>query len=216
MFFRAPIGLSEHIAQPRSPVGSLAHIPPQVRPFVEGNPGRIIRMNVLRKTETHPVQAAFRLKSSKQAIPHDQAARMVAVDAAGVRSMVHAMMRRCVENHFERTERTHYFGVNPELIEQTDGLHGEHHYRVKTNQWEPHPENPTCERACPTLAKSSGQVVALGGVMNDVGSPEKAAFVAGAMKPVIAEFVREEQQHPDPPLVAQIENPKAIDKPKDG
>jgi hypothetical protein len=35
---------------------------------------------------------------------------VVAVDVADVRTMVHAVMRRCAQDHFQGPERSHQFG----------------------------------------------------------------------------------------------------------
>jgi len=48
----------------------------------------------------------------------------------------------------------------------------------------------------------------------DVRCPEQAAFMAHSMEPVVAEFIREKEQHPYPPLQAQSEYPEAIEQTK--
>src|SRR5262249_7609 len=68
------------------------------------------------------------------------------------------------------------------------------------------PEDETGEASGPRLAQRGGKVVALRGVMDHVRGPEKTAFVAHAMEPVVAEFVAEEEQDPGPPLKADRKN----------
>jgi len=43
-----------------------------------------------------------------------------------------------------------------------------------------------------------------------VRRPEEAALVAGAVKPVVAELVAEEEQYPRPPLETDRENGEAM------
>ena len=50
--------------------------------------------------------------------------------------------------------------------------------------------------------------------MYDMRCPEQAAFMAHSVEPVVAEFIREKEQHPQPPLVAEGEDPKAIEQTK--
>jgi hypothetical protein len=48
--------------------------------------------------------------------------------------------------------------------------------------------------------------------MYDMRRPKQAALMAHSMEPVVADFIREEEQHPHSPLVAESEHPKAIEK----
>src|SRR6516164_696861 len=47
-------------------------------------------------------------------------------------------------------------------------------------------------------------------MVNDVGSPEEAAFMAGAVEPVITEFIAEKEQDPRPPRKADRKNREAM------
>jgi len=77
-------------------------------------------------------------------------------------------LRNGVKHQFERAQRTYQFGVDPELVEQADRLHGQHHHRRKSQPWEPHPEDPARECSRPALAERGREVIALGGVMYHV------------------------------------------------
>src|SRR6266404_4253862 len=96
------------------------------------------------------------------------------------------------------------------LIQQAYRLHGQHHDRTETDRRKPtngsHSQNtnpvsvpvPLCRNAVDRLYR-------LGGVTYDVRCPEQAAFMAHSVEPVVAEFIREKEQHPQPPLVAEGE-----------
>ena len=51
--------------------------------------------------------------------------------------------------------------MNPELIQQANRLHGQHHHRRKADQWQPQPEDECHEAAGPGLPQRRSQVVAL-------------------------------------------------------
>jgi hypothetical protein len=66
----------------------------------------------------------------------------------------------------------------------------------------------------PGLSQGGTQVVPLRRMMHYVRRPEEATFMAGAMKPVIAEIVGEERQYPCPPGVSDLQDREAVDKVK--
>jgi hypothetical protein len=96
---------------------------------VKGDPHRIVGVYVLGQAETRQILSSLLgLESSEQAIPNDKRAGVIAIDAAWVRSVVYPMMRGCIQHHFKWAERAHQLGMDPELIQEADGLHGQHHH----------------------------------------------------------------------------------------
>src|SRR5215469_13018948 len=67
--------------------------------------------------------------------------RWLRVDLPGIRAVMHAMMRRGIQNGLERPERTDQFRVDPELVEQAHGFHRHDHYRSEADDGQPQPEN---------------------------------------------------------------------------
>ena len=66
--------------------------------------------------------------------------------------------------------------------------------------------------AGPSLAESGAEVIALRRMMDYMRRPEKTAFMTAAMKYVVGEIFGEEQQHPGPPLVSDIEDGEAMNE----
>ncbi len=126
---------------------------------------------------------------------------------------MNAMMRRRVKERFHRPEGADQLRVNPELVKQADGLHGHHHDGWETNQRQPQPENEAERNAAgPRLAESGAEVITLRRMMDYMRSPEKTAFMATAMEDVVGEIFGEEQEHPGPPLVSDMEDGEAMDE----
>src|SRR5208282_964257 len=86
----------------------------------------------------------------------------------------------------------------------------------KTKDGQPNPEDETHEAAGPGLPERGGEVIALGGVVHDVRSPEETALVADAVKPVVAELIPEKKQEPSPPLVANGEDGETVEVSENG
>lgn len=132
---------------------------PDIDPFMKSDAERIIRIDVLRQPVNHLL--SFRLKATEETVPNDEHAGMIAVEILVVRSVMDTMMRWRVHHPFQRPHATHQFGMDPELVEQTDGLHGEHHDGRKANQRQPQPEDERHEVAGPGLAQRCAQIVML-------------------------------------------------------
>src|SRR5262245_24404265 len=102
--------------------------------------------------------------------------------------------------------------MNPELVEQADGLHGHDHDWREADERQPQPEDERHETASPGLAQGRAQVKALRRMVDDMRSPEEPAFMADAVKPVVGEIFCKEYDGPGPPLIADVENGKAVDR----
>lgn len=65
----------------------------------------------------------FGFKCAEQAIPDNQHAAVIAIQIGDVLTVMHPVMRRRVEQPFERGRQAlDRFGVNPKLVQQADGL----------------------------------------------------------------------------------------------
>src|ERR1700751_438235 len=208
-YFVTPAGIAENVAQLVAPARSAPGIAKHLDPFVKCDANGIVGLDIFREAKTEGISGVFRLERAEKLVPDDQSSSVVPVDVAGIRAVMHAMMGRRIENSFERAKRTHQLSVNPELVEQADGFHGHDHHRSEADNGQPEPENEAHKAAGPGLAQSGRQVVALGRVMHHMRGPEQAALVAGAVEPVVAEFIAEKEQRPSPPLESNVKNRKA-------
>ena len=189
----APAGVAKDVAELVAPAGCCPCVAEHFHPFMKCDAHGIVGVNVGREAETDRIRSAFGFEGAEELVPDDERAAMVAVDIARIGAVMNAVVRRSVENRFQRTKRANQLRVNPELVKQADGFHGHDHDGSEANDRQPHPEDETHEASRPRLAKGGGQVVPLRRVVNDVGSPEETALVAYAVEPVIAEFVAEEE-----------------------
>lgn len=117
-----------------------------------------------------------------------------------VRAVMNAMMRRRVENIFDKSGQ--FFDclrVNPELIDQIQTVHRRKSPERKAEKCERQIKDPVRDARKPALADGNRQIVLIRRMMNDVKIPEKPHFVADAMKPVIKKIVRKKQNRPRPP-----------------
>ena len=69
--------------------------------------------------------------------------------------MVNAVVGRRIEDVFDGARQfMHRFGMDPELIDETDLLHEDHYNGIETDQWHPEPEKKTAgEIAGPGLTQ---------------------------------------------------------------
>ena len=85
-------------------------------------------------------------------------------------------------------------GVNPELVQETDGAHGHDHSWGEADQRHPQPEDETHEATGPGLAERGGEVITLGRMVNNMRGPEETASVTDAVVPVVGAVVGEKHQ----------------------
>ena len=117
--------------------------------------------------------------------------------------MVHAVVRGGVEQVFDPARQgPDQLGVQPELIQQIQRECAEHR---RDRESQPHQRREEHrgggDLAGPAQAVGRGQRVLLGRVMHGMVQPEPADAVVGAMHPVVAELLADEQQGPVPPAV---------------
>ncbi len=106
---------------------------------------------------------------------------------------MHAVMRGRVHHPLERAEPIDGLGMDPELIEQVDGLHRDVPDRRKADQGQRQVKDPgeaTLESALP---QGDRQVVFLALMMHDVRGPRGGILVRDAMEPVKAEIDAEHE-----------------------
>src|SRR5882762_8247113 len=64
-------------------------------------------------------------------------------------------------------------GMDPELVDEADGLHHEHNDGMKAQHRHPAPEDKgACQISCPGLSQGGSQVIAFGRMVNYVRCPE--------------------------------------------
>src|SRR6266446_10640472 len=84
-------------------------------PFVEGDPYRIEGLDILDDPVTRRLLVPFRREGSEHVVPHHEHAGIVAVQVAGIRRMMDAMIRGRVEQIFEPGgHAVDDFGMDPE------------------------------------------------------------------------------------------------------
>jgi len=157
----APAGISKNVEQLIAPAGSGPRIPEHLQPLMEGNAYGIVGANVVGKAEARRIGRIFRFERAEELVPDDQGPAMVAVNVARIRTVMHAVVRRRVQNFLERPHGENEFRMNPELVKQADRFHGHDHHRRKSDNGEPHPKHIAREGAGPCLAQRGGKVVAL-------------------------------------------------------
>ncbi len=142
-------------------------------PFVESDQDRIEGGERLEDAVFARFIGVFSFKSAEYPIPEDQDAPIIFVEVFEVDGVVDAVVRRGVEDPFERSEPIDGFGVDPELIDKADTRLEGDQGGMKAEQGQGKPKQPSSrEKACPCLAQGSGEVVVLGGVVVDVSGPQ--------------------------------------------
>ena len=140
------------------------------------------------------------LKGAKQPVPEDEQAAIVAVEVAVVLGVMHPVVGRRNEDPFVPAELWYMLGMHPELVDQVQGAHGDHHFRRNAQQKHGNKENPAEQEPGAGLAQGGAEVVVLALMVRHVRGPENGALVAQPVQPVIAEVVEHHGQHPGPPV----------------
>src|SRR5881394_2659542 len=104
----APARRGEHVAELRAHAGSAANITRNRGDLVEADLEEVERLDVLRQAVDDGL--AFNLERSEQPIPHDEDPAVIAVEVADVLAVMHAMVRRRVEDPLERADPIDGFG----------------------------------------------------------------------------------------------------------
>src|ERR1035441_3819931 len=115
---------------------------------------------ILRSTSSLSVRTNIGLETSKPAVPDDQYSCVIAVNILRVGCVMNAVMGRSVHHRLQDSHPLDQLGMNPELVEQADGLQSEDHDGMESHQWHPQPENERKESTRPSLPQGRSQVVA--------------------------------------------------------
>ena len=91
--------------------------------------------------------------------------------------------------------------MNPKLVNQIQPVHRHERPQRKTEIRDWQIKYPVRDAGKPALPDGDAQIILIRRMMNDVKIPEKANFVADAVKPVISEIVGKQQNRPRPPNV---------------
>src|SRR5690348_16295474 len=105
---------------------------------------------------------------------------------------MHAVVRRRVEDPFERTELPDEPGVNPELIEGVERGAGGESDRRESEQGQGQVEHPGEEALEGALVERHREVVFLGLMVNRMGRPEGADLMTLPVEPVVTEIDAQE------------------------
>lgn len=139
----------------------------------------------------------LRNEGTEKAVPNDQNAGIIPVKIVLIHAVVHAVVRRRIENELDHAGKpVDEFGMDPELVDQIESVHEQKHPRGKSEKHYRRVEDPVQDAAEPTLTDGNTEVEMLTRMMHDVEVPKEAGFVAYSMKPVVGKVVNEKQQDP--------------------
>ena len=164
------------------------------------------------------VAGALRGKGSEQAIPDNQCATVVAVNAFRVTTMVNAVVAGGVEKKLDPGRQApHQGGVHEKLVHQGESIGDADPHRVESDQRHGQIENPhAVENVGGILAHGGGEIHAFGRMMDYMGGPEPAHAVAGTVHPVETEIHAEKGQKSGRPVQLQFQQAIVIAERVDG
>ena len=135
---------------------------------------------------------------AEQPVEHDQNAAKVPVQVAGIAGVVHAMVRRRVEDVLEWPLPDRQAGVQPVLVAQVE-YDGEQHRSggkpIRTSGRK-NTAPPAAQALRPAEAISGGEIEIIGRMVHRVRGPQPADAVVGTVQPVVAEILRDHEQEP--------------------
>ena len=101
-----------------------------------------------------------------------------------------------LSSSLEPTQLSHELGVDPELVDEVDGVTRDVHRGIDADQRERHVKRNDGERFEGGLAERDRKVQVFTLVMNRVHRPEHVHHVAGAVPPVVNEVDPDEPDDP--------------------
>src|SRR5690606_40891046 len=116
-------------------------IAPDTQPFMKRDAEWIERAELAHDAIARLLLVILRDKRTEETIPDDQHASVVRVEIFGVDGVVDAVMRGRVHYPFERAHPADRLGVNPELVDETDGREHQHHQRREADINQRQPED---------------------------------------------------------------------------
>ncbi len=187
-----PEGGTEFVEEPRSGTHQIQQLGKWLPGTLEGIEGS----NGFYRTIHGPV--AFRLERAKEAIPNDEDRAMIFVDVPAIAAVMHAMVRRRIEDPFEWSEGPDDFGVEEKLIYGVESNDRGKHRRGKTQNRERQVKKTRNQRLKRTLAQSDGEVHVFALVVRRMSGPGQVHSMRNAVKPVIQEILGEKENDPRP------------------
>lgn len=192
---RQPAGRTQHEADCIGDALRPHHILHETRPMLQFHDHRIMRSCRRREAVDAGLFSAFLHIGAEQPVEDNQHAAEVGIEIGGIRGVMNAVRRRRVEHIFEPAEFRNPGGVQPELIEQVDGHHRQHHVGLHA---EPHErgeeQRRTGKLGQPAKTVGGRQRQLVRRMMHGVIRPEEADRVRGAVIPVVAELLSDEEQ----------------------
>ncbi len=163
-------------------------------PLQQLDPERVVADHRLDQAVAARHVVALAAVGAEQAIEDDQHAAVVGVEVLEVGGVVDAVRRRRVEHVLEPAEARDPGGVDPELVEQVEREHLEDDARLEAEPDQRHVEDRAAggatQDADPVRRR---QVELVGRVVHGVVAPEPAHAVRGAVEPVVAELLADEE-----------------------
>lgn len=112
-------------------------------PLMEGDSQRVQRPDRMHETICDlPVRQRLN-KRAEKAVPEDDHAPVVPVQVLGIRSVMHPMMCRSIQDPLERAEPSDEIGVQPELIHEIDAQHGANGQGIQAENVQRQKEDPS-------------------------------------------------------------------------
>ena len=126
-------------------------------PFVEHIVQQVECAQLLDDAITDALFARFLHKAAEHTVPHNENARIIAVQIARVGCVVDAVVRRRIHHRLEPFwHAINRLGVNPELIDQVYRAAKGNHRRMETGQCQWQAEDKAkCNKAHPCLPQRS-------------------------------------------------------------
>ena len=163
--FNGRIGPTTRWRQPDAQLGTPAFgctgLFPQIDVVMQVAPHRVEAAQGLADAVMNLLALALFHKSAKHAIPEDENAAVVFVNAVVVLAVVHTVVRRGHKHPVKPTQAPDQLGVHPVLVEQIDQTHGDENDRRYARYRHGQVENPTKQPARRRLPQSGGEVVVL-------------------------------------------------------
>src|SRR5579859_7744563 len=161
----APAWWAGEVADCILPGSGMCGFTEEVCPGLEGDDDRIERADIAGEAIFGAL--FFRLKSSEDPVPYDQYTAVIFIQVFQVDAMVNPVVRWGIKNKFHGAgQAVDRFRVDPELVNEADGLHHQDDDGMEAGQRHPAPENKgACKVACPGLAQCGCQVISFGRVV---------------------------------------------------
>jgi hypothetical protein len=169
-------------------LGIMAHICPNGIPTIQG----------FRNAVSRPL--FFLLKRAKHAVPYNEGARVIFIDVLRVATMVHPMMRRCIEYQlYPSRQLADRFSMDPELVQSVESSHKYKVERLKTKERDRKVERKSPYHLEGTLPQRHREIVFFALMVNDMATPEEVDLMTHPVRPIVSKIHQQDQADPIPP-----------------